>query len=76
MNRLAPGDYFGEIGLLHHVPRTATVTTSSDCDLWRLDGDDFLRIVNQGAGTSARLRAGIATRLARTRSSRTIEQPT
>jgi predicted MFS family arabinose efflux permease len=37
----APG-YFGEIGLLEQIPRTATVETLSATTLYRIDGDTFL----------------------------------
>jgi MFS family permease len=37
----APG-YFGEIGLLERIPRTATVTTLSNVTLHRIDGESFL----------------------------------
>ena len=33
----APG-YVGELGLLHGIPRTATVRTSQECTLLRIDG--------------------------------------
>jgi MFS family permease len=68
-----PGEYFGEIGLLRGIPRTATVTATSDCDLWRLTGDDFLRVVNQGNDVSASLRNGMTARLARVARARTAE---
>lgn len=38
-----PGSWFGEIGLLGHVPRTATVTTRTQALLLEIDGDAFLR---------------------------------
>jgi predicted MFS family arabinose efflux permease len=50
VNRLEPGQAFGEIGLLRRVPRTATVTATSPCVLLRIPGEDFLRIVSEGVG--------------------------
>jgi MFS family permease len=37
----APG-YVGELGLIHHVPRTATVRAAEDSTLLRIDGEQFL----------------------------------
>jgi CRP-like cAMP-binding protein len=42
VGQLPAGSIFGEIGLLHRVPRTATVTAEEACSLLRIDGDDFL----------------------------------
>ena len=61
---LAEGDYFGEIGLLEHRPRTATVAAATDATLYRIPGEDFLRIVNESPRVSPTLVSVVANRLA------------
>ena len=38
---LNPGDSFGEMALLHNTPRTASVSTLTNCSLWVLDRKTF-----------------------------------
>ncbi len=48
-----PGEYFGEIGLLRDVPRTATITALEETVVLTLTRDHFLRAVS-GDGESGR----------------------
>jgi Cyclic nucleotide-binding domain/Transmembrane secretion effector len=60
----APG-YVGELGLLHAIPRTASVRTRVECTLLRIDGQDFLSALQAGRPSAALLSAA-GTRMART----------
>jgi CRP-like cAMP-binding protein len=62
---MEPGTYFGEIGLLERIPRTATVTALEDVELYRIEGEAFLDALSTGSVTTSLLE-GARTRLART----------
>lgn len=62
-----PGSCFGEIALLHDVPRTATVTANSDLRLLALDRDDFLRAVTGHEPSDDAARAFAAERISEQR---------
>jgi MFS family permease len=66
VNTLSDGDYFGEIGLLERIPRTATVRAQTDCTVYRIPGDAFLDAVNRQPAVSGTMLDGIVGRLART----------
>lgn len=39
--KLVPGDFFGEVGFLVSVPRTATVRAGRGCEVFRIHARDF-----------------------------------
>jgi predicted MFS family arabinose efflux permease len=61
---LGPGDSFGEISLLHDVPRTATIRAATDLTLFELDREDFLHAVAGSSASSEAARDVIAGHLA------------
>ena len=70
VGELVANQYFGEIGLIQRVPRTATVTADVNCELYRMPGESFLRLLDEGAALSASLADILQARLA-THSART-----
>ena len=60
----APG-YVGELGLLHGIARTATISTLTDCTLLRIEGPVFLAALQAGR-PSASLLATATSRLSLT----------
>ena len=59
-----PGEAFGEIALLRDVPRTATVTATSDVVLRAVGREDFVEAVMGQSDVAEAADALIATRLA------------
>jgi hypothetical protein len=58
------GEHFGEIALLFHGPRTATVRCLQAGTLWRLRREDFLRAVTGNSTTQETIQAIADQRLA------------
>ncbi len=56
LRRMGAGEFFGEIGLLSRIPRTATVTAIEPLQLIALPGQAFLDLVStDGPGLTYRL---------------------
>lgn len=55
LRQMGPPEFFGEIGLLSGVPRTASVTSLTDARLISLPGDAFLELVSAGPGLTYKL---------------------
>jgi MFS family permease len=69
VNKLSPGDVFGEIGLLERIPRIATVTALESCRLMRIDGEAFLEALTINP------LAALLEEMARARRTQTEESP-
>lgn len=52
---LRTGDYFGELGLLDGVPRSATVVATGDLHVMRLRGEAFLRLAEHNPSISLKM---------------------
>ncbi len=63
VNVLGAGDWFGELGLLHDLPRAATVRARWPSQVWRIDGTELLDAVNGAPTLAATLLEGIAGRI-------------
>ncbi|MDP9250129.1 MAG: MFS transporter [Chloroflexota bacterium] len=55
LRHLGANDVFGELGLLHELPRSATVSAETDGVLLELAGNDFLELVGAGGPLRGRL---------------------
>ena len=71
----APG-YVGELGLLHDIPRTATVRTQQQSTLLRISGPDFLAAVATSRPSPSLVSvAGVRMARTQTRSGRRAQDP-
>lgn len=61
--RLAPGDFFGEIGVLDRRPRTASVIATSRVRCLTLHRDDLREIIAKEPEVAWSLLEGLASRL-------------
>jgi MFS family permease len=61
---LVENDHFGEIGLLHNVPRTATVTAASDVVLYVIDAETFRAALETDAIVASHAMESAGARLA------------
>src|SRR6266513_5186941 len=62
INRLGPGDYFGESGLLNDAPRTATVRARTSLELMALDRETFANLMKSSRTTEEEVRRAAADR--------------
>jgi ATP-binding cassette subfamily B protein len=67
VNALDDGDHFGEIALLTHAPRSATVRTLTPSILLSLKREAFLELVQRAGGARSAVVASMRERLERSR---------
>jgi CRP-like cAMP-binding protein len=60
---LGPGDYFGEIGLIADIDRTATITADGDLTCFGMTSWDFKPLVESNASIAWKLLQVMAERL-------------
>jgi CRP-like cAMP-binding protein len=63
INKLGPGEFFGEIALLERGPRTATVTTETPCRLLVLNHRSFHSLMDEFPEVAASVLLTLAHRL-------------
>jgi CRP-like cAMP-binding protein len=68
---LSAPSYFGEIGVLERIPRTATVTALTDCQCLRIDGETLLEALTTSPASSSLMETARG-RLAATQPARTL----
>jgi len=66
VNTLGSGDFFGEIALVHHAPRTATVTATSPVRTLVITERNFKRLLEESPEIQRKVMVALAERLAPT----------
>lgn len=66
VNRLGPGDYFGELSLIDEEPRSASVEAISRCQISILARSHFIQYIEQHPGVAISLLKGMGRRLRNT----------
>jgi CRP/FNR family transcriptional regulator, cyclic AMP receptor protein len=64
VNRLGPGDFFGEISLIRHTPRTATVVATSPVRTLVITERSFQTLLEHQPGIQNKVMSALAARLA------------
>jgi CRP/FNR family transcriptional regulator, cyclic AMP receptor protein len=64
INRLGPGDFFGEIALVSDTPRTATVTATSPVRALVITDRSFKRLLRESPEIQEKVLSALAARLA------------
>lgn len=60
---LGPGDFFGEMSLINHMPRNADVVATSDMNLLVMDAREFSSVLSEYPEVSVKILKTVAERL-------------
>ena len=63
LKTLSPGDFFGEMALIHNAPRAATVTAKSELTTLELDKAGFDRVLHNSTSIAMAMVSEISNRL-------------
>lgn len=63
LERVGPGGFFGEMALIDHAPRSATVRAATDVRVVPIDEARFVRLVQDTPGFALAVMRGLAKRL-------------
>jgi signal transduction histidine kinase len=63
LKKLYPGDFFGEMGLIHDAPRAATVITTSDVTVMEIDKLGFKEVLQESSTVSLAMVREVSRRL-------------
>ena len=61
--KLGSGDFFGEMALLDHAPRSATVRADTDMTLYVVDSRSFASLLEDAPTVARKILRGVAQRL-------------
>lgn len=53
--RVGPGSFIGELALLDHAPRTATVKAATDMVVWVLNAGEFFSLLNDSPSVKEKI---------------------
>ncbi len=63
MKHLGPGDFFGEMAIIHDAPRAATVTAVTACETLEMRKEDFARLLEHSSSMSIAIVREVSRRL-------------
>lgn len=63
VDNLGPGDFFGEMSLINHMPRNADVVATSDMSLLVMDAREFSSVLSEYPDVAVKILKTVAERL-------------